>query len=217
LPPGTIVFVGAPTSAAEVTQSQSEDTIGSVIEQVFVRDDRPIWELVLQGTDDAMDTHRVTDSHPYWVPESGWVEVGQLAVGMDVATAAGETARVVGLRNTGRVERTYNLAVANFHTYVVGSHGTVVHNCNIEINGSGGAARTEGHIDKVREAVRDALTSANSKADLLCAQCKLKKSIKNRKAEQRRRGPEPRHQARIRQEADLLNTVEKRLRELDDI
>ena len=51
------------------------------------------------------------------------------------------------------------------------------------------------------------------KAKLECAKCKLETSIKNRKAEQKRKGPDAGHAKKIKAEQKQLKKVEGRLKE----
>jgi len=75
------------------------------------------------------------------------------------------------------------------------------------MKGQGGAARVEGDPSQaVAEAGLD-------KAKLACAQCKLKTSIKNRKAEQKRKGPDAGHAKKIKSEQKQLQKVERRLKD----
>ena len=77
----------------------------------------------------------------------------------------------------------------------------------------GNAERTTGTVDEVKQAVAEA---GYDPEKLNCAKCKLETSIKNRKAEQRRRGPDASHTKRIKQEQQQLDKVNKRLNELGE-
>jgi hypothetical protein len=102
------------------------------VSEILVDDEKSIWEIDVGDATGASETHRVTDNHPYWVEGRGWVEVAQLSVGLDLATEAGTPVRILSIHNTGRVERTYNLEVQDFHTFFVGQRHVLVHNaCKI--------------------------------------------------------------------------------------
>jgi hypothetical protein len=87
------------------------------------------------------ETLTVTDNHPFWVvnkPIDGevgtiaaWIDSSQLLPGMLVQTSDGKTLSVVSLAAMDRIEPTYNLTIADYHTYFVGENKVWVHNqCN---------------------------------------------------------------------------------------
>ena len=96
--------------------------------RTFVNTKDSVWELTLEKHG-VRYRHEVTGSHPYFVVGQGWVEVAQLHVGA-VLQAEGESSAIVtGLRDTGEVVTTYNLEVADIHTYYVSAAKVLVHNC----------------------------------------------------------------------------------------
>jgi RHS repeat-associated protein len=97
--------------------------------KVFVNPRRPIWELTIVGEDGSIDVHRVTDDHPYWVKGMGWLPVAQLHTGMQLTSGNGQTLQLSDVRFTGTVETTYNLEVADWHTFLVGQQRVLAHNC----------------------------------------------------------------------------------------
>lgn len=123
---------------------------------------------------------------------------------------------VTSVRNTERKDGTYNLTVADFHTYFVGEFNVLVHNCGINMKGTGGAERTSGSPAELKQQVANL---KNDKAELSCAQCKLKTSIKNRRTEQKRHNRNTKtykdHNNRIKLEEKELNKVDNRLKELE--
>jgi RHS repeat-associated protein len=102
------------------------------VTDILVDDEKTVWELDIVDTSGDAETHRVTDNHPYWVVDRGWVQVADLVVGMVLSTSKGSTVKIVRTHDTGKVERTYNLEVSDFHTFFVGQKHVLVHNaCNI--------------------------------------------------------------------------------------
>jgi len=98
------------------------------ITEIYVNDQGSVWELKVAFGNGATNVHEVTGNHPYWVDGQGWVAVENLTVGSYLTTETGMTAALVSKRDTGHVERTYNLEVADFHTYFVGEQRVLVHN-----------------------------------------------------------------------------------------
>ncbi|MES9543173.1 polymorphic toxin-type HINT domain-containing protein [Actinomadura sp. NPDC000600] len=79
----------------------------------------------------ATATVTATVGHPFWRPdERTWTDAGDLRPGARLATARGGDALVVAVRPFTRVERVYNLTVADLHTYYVaaGPEDVLVHN-----------------------------------------------------------------------------------------
>ena len=86
-------------------------------------------------------------------------------------------------------------------------------NCPLD----GEAYGTRGHINEFKNAVNEAGYDASK---LACAKCKLETSIKNRTAEQKRKGLTSgtrKHADRIKQEKAQLEKVNNRLREAQEL
>lgn len=92
-------------------------------------DPKLIWRLEARDADGEPEVFYVTDDHPWFAEGMGWVETKDLRVGQEMATADKRGITVLGVAATDRVEPTYNLTVADFHTFLVGKDGAVVHNC----------------------------------------------------------------------------------------
>jgi RHS repeat-associated protein len=69
----------------------------------------------------ASQVFRVTPDHPIYARGRGWVAAGSLREGDELSGEDGGWLRVEGVRDAGEVERVYNLTVADYHTYFVGS------------------------------------------------------------------------------------------------
>jgi hypothetical protein len=108
---------------------ETGETSFKPVTTLFVNDEDAVWELVVETTNGTSEIHRVTDNHPYFVEGQGWVEVADLVVGMSIATMEGDPVTLSSIVKTGKVERTFNFEVADFHTYFVGDQHVLVHNC----------------------------------------------------------------------------------------
>jgi hypothetical protein len=71
------------------------------------------------------ETLEGSGGHPLWVAGAGWINLRQLQSGMVLHGIDGAT--VVADVETGRTQPTYNLVVADFHTYVVGDARLLCH------------------------------------------------------------------------------------------
>jgi RHS repeat-associated protein len=105
------------------------ETASKPILEIFVNDEKSVWELEIIDGVGTRETQRVTDVHPYWVVGIGWVEAGQLAIGMRLATLSGQEVSVLRVSDTHSIERTYNFTVKDFGSYFVGTQHVLVHNC----------------------------------------------------------------------------------------
>jgi hypothetical protein len=72
---------------------------------------------------------KTTAYHPFYV-DGNWVRAGNLAAGDKVSTLDGGAITIVDISSERFAEpiAVYNLTVADFHTYFVGSTGILVHN-----------------------------------------------------------------------------------------
>jgi hypothetical protein len=100
------------------------------VTQLMVTKAKPLYRLVTQnprGVNESMD---VTDNHPYWVKNKGWVDAINLEVGMVLESLDLSKLTVVSITSVGRSAITYNFTVADFHTYFAGEQRAFVHNCS---------------------------------------------------------------------------------------
>ena len=178
------------------------------VTKIFVEPDRGIYELKLVGKDAFEQKIEATDDHPFYVVDKGWRTTLELQVGDEIETDRKGSMKVVSVIDEDRLDLTYNFTVADFHTYYVTKKNVLVHNCGIKMKGKGDAARVEGDPS---QAVAEA---GYNKDALACAKCKLETSIKNRKAENKRKGADVGHNKKIKTEQKQLDKVNRRLDEL---
>ncbi|RSS83958.1 ricin-type beta-trefoil lectin domain protein [Streptomyces sp. WAC06614] len=123
-----------------------------VTASIFTEDDKDYVDLTVEG---PADTEKITTTahHPFWSEtQKAWVDAGELSVGTKLRTADGGTATVSRIRTYGADLETYNLTVADFHTYYVlaGATPVLVHNCSTNLLSA--EDQLNGFIPKVERA-----------------------------------------------------------------
>ena len=91
----------------------------------------PIGLVSIKDETDGSEMHlSVTATHPFYHAEKGWTHASQLFVGDKLFEDDGGTLTVtlVAFNQNAPITLTYNLEVADFHTYFVGEDGVLVHN-----------------------------------------------------------------------------------------
>ncbi|MFJ4964309.1 polymorphic toxin-type HINT domain-containing protein [Streptomyces sp. NPDC088729] len=131
--------------------------------------DKNFNELSISA-DSGVEKIAATFEHPFWSPsEQRWVLARALTVGMSLQTEDAQTALVIGNRAFEKRERTYNLTIADLHTYYVlaGETPVLVHNSN----GACGTNLTRGEkvaaatgVDDLSPALRKSLTGFMKKS-----------------------------------------------------
>ncbi len=91
---------------------------------------KALWRLEARDADGETEVFFVTDDHPWFIEEQGWVETRALTPGQRIETADDRGLTILDNAITDRVERTYNLSVSGPHTFLVGEDGAVVHNAD---------------------------------------------------------------------------------------
>lgn len=76
------------------------------------------------------DTIRASGGHPFWVPGEGWVRARALTQGKSLHDIGGRAAIKTITEETDKVT-TYNLVVADFHSYFVGDAKVLSHDNSI--------------------------------------------------------------------------------------
>ena len=81
----------------------------------------------VDGTETVLS---VTAEHPFFHSERGWVHASKLVKGDLVLEDDRGSVRVTNVvfNNSSPITKTYNLKIADFHTYFVGEDGVLVHN-----------------------------------------------------------------------------------------
>jgi|SaaInl74LU_5_DNA_1037368.scaffolds.fasta_scaffold01332_3 RHS repeat-associated protein len=179
--------------------------------KIFNEPDRGIYEIKLEGEDGFIQKIQATDDHPFYVVGASWKTTIELSEGDLIETDGNGPMKVVSVVDEKRQALTYNFTVKDFHTYYVTKKNVLVHNCGIKMKDTHNpnATRVDGDPSQaVAEAGYD-------KAKLQCAKCKLETSITNRKAEQKRKGPDAGHAKKIKSEQKQLDKVNRRLKEVE--
>ncbi|MEC8009534.1 MAG: polymorphic toxin type 47 domain-containing protein [Pseudomonadota bacterium] len=114
----------------DLVQSMNEFT-GEIqpkpVSNLFLTKGKQLYALTTLNSNGLQETVEVTDNHPYWV-EGEWIESAKLKQGMVLTDEAGHKVEVVELQKLGKTQDTYNIEVADFHTYFVGESKVLVHN-----------------------------------------------------------------------------------------
>ncbi len=99
---------------------------------IYSEADKKYVDISVQ-TDDGVKTVTTTDHHPFWSEsDRAWKTAGELKPGETLRTDEGAPAAIVAVRAYEALNETYNLTVADLHTYYVlaGATPVLVHNCN---------------------------------------------------------------------------------------
>lgn len=99
------------------------------VTQLMITKAKPLYVLVTEGVRGNLESMEVTDNHPYWVKDRGWIDAVQLEKGMVLQSLGDGELTVSSLKKADRDEVTYNFTVADFHTYFAGNQKAFVHNC----------------------------------------------------------------------------------------
>jgi len=125
------------------------DTAYKPVTQRVFRHERQVWRLTF-ALPGGTQTFGATDDHPWRTVDGRWLQTSDLDVGILILRADGEPARLVSIVRTGEVAETYNLEVADFHTYFVGEARVWVHNACPNPNGSRGSAEHQAGVAEQR-------------------------------------------------------------------
>lgn len=130
------------------------------VTQLIRRHDRTIWNLTLASTGDDGKTittvFETTDDHPWRSVVGTWLKTMELKPGMEILRARGPPAKVVSIENTGKTRATFNLEVADYHSYFVGEPRAWVHNaCPVGNDGIGPKHGASDHNDAIDTKVKE--------------------------------------------------------------
>ncbi|MEV6614545.1 polymorphic toxin-type HINT domain-containing protein [Streptomyces sp. NPDC051051] len=120
-----------------------ETTTREVVDTIVTEDDKHFVGLTV--TADLLDladgaSVTATTTHPFWSPSRrAWIDAGDLEPGMTLRTDKGATVTIAGTRHFTEHQITYDLTVADIHTYYVlaGETPVLVHNNNCDVAGRG--------------------------------------------------------------------------------
>ncbi|MFD7838268.1 ricin-type beta-trefoil lectin domain protein [Streptomyces sp. NPDC059761] len=110
-----------------------ETTAKPVTATIHTEDDKTYVDVSIQ-TDDGVKTITTTDHHPFWSEsDQVWKNAGDLKSGGTLRTDEGTAATIVETRTYQAINETYNLTVADLHTYYVlaGQTPVLVHNSSL--------------------------------------------------------------------------------------
>ena len=88
-----------------------------------------IHRVTITNEQGDVQTIDATDSHPFYVVGSGWIETIDLKPGDTLVDKDQGFLIVESVVDQHRIETAYNLTVADFHTYYVTERNVLVHNC----------------------------------------------------------------------------------------
>ncbi|MEC8009788.1 MAG: polymorphic toxin-type HINT domain-containing protein, partial [Pseudomonadota bacterium] len=138
----------------DLVQSKNEFTgemQSKPVSNLFLTKGKQLYALTTLNSNGLKETVEVTDNHPYWV-EGEWIESAKLQQGMVLTDEAGQKVEVVQLQELGKTQDTYNIEVADFHTYFVGESKVLVHNeCACKLNESPALKDSDYNPDVVDE------------------------------------------------------------------
>jgi hypothetical protein len=118
---------------AESDGHVSDAPLYKPVVRTFETHPEELWRVTLRTEDDEEEPLLTTAGHPFYVVEEGrFVHASDLKIKNTLSLPGGRTARVLTLRREearpGGSFTTYNIAVAETHTYFVGRAGVWVHN-----------------------------------------------------------------------------------------
>jgi hypothetical protein len=87
---------------------------------------------IIKITLDSGESIEATAEHPFYIKGKGWNPASSLKVGQALQLHNGTTVVITEIDTSVRLEKVYNLTVANTHNYFVGGDGVLVHNCKVK-------------------------------------------------------------------------------------
>ncbi|MFI9101835.1 polymorphic toxin-type HINT domain-containing protein [Streptomyces fildesensis] len=119
------------------TDPVTKDTRTEKVTNTIVTDaDKDFTRVTAHTESGATATITATAHHPYWDDKSKrWINAADLTPGAELRTPDGSILTVTKVETTRETHRTYNLTVANLHTYYVlaGATPVLVHNCDVAL------------------------------------------------------------------------------------
>jgi RHS repeat-associated protein len=114
---------------------------------------QPVMEIIqgeqryqlIKLTLDSGESIETTAEHPFYIKGKGWNPASSLKVGEALQLHNGTTVVIKEIETSVRLEKVYNLTVANTHNYFVGEDGVLVHNAG---KGKGGKKKCSKKSEK---------------------------------------------------------------------
>ncbi len=113
----------------------------------------PVLQLYQSQTQHLVDvqvagrTIKATRQHRFWVENAGdWLPAAQLEAGMTLKLVDGSSSAIQAVEVYPAASPTFNLEVAQAHTYFVGPSGALVHNGDEDISNFGNTTKSPGRI-----------------------------------------------------------------------
>ena len=130
---------------------------------------RLIYELTVATEGGHEELIKTTDDHPFYIPSKGWVTTIDLLPGDAIEAAGLGSVSVKSVISHGEYDTTYNIEVADYHTYYATGLDLLVHNtCDVSgkwMSLSDAGARRASDIKKeASDAFRNATSDAKKQA-----------------------------------------------------
>ncbi|ELS34813.1 MULTISPECIES: polymorphic toxin-type HINT domain-containing protein [Pseudanabaena] len=119
---GDWVIADDPTTLGEIEAKQVLET--------FVHNASNLVDVYVDG-----EKISVTDEHPFWVKDKGWVKAKDLQSGDALQNDKEESVIVDHIEHREENVKVYNFKVEGFHTYFVSDLGILVHNTGNSVGG----------------------------------------------------------------------------------
>ncbi|MFF0765062.1 RHS repeat-associated core domain-containing protein [Streptomyces sp. NPDC003737] len=124
----------------ETGETSTREVAGTIVtkhDKHFVK----VTVVASGDVDDSKGSLTATETHPFWSPSSGgWINGGDLRVGMTLRTPDGHSVEVLSVRHFTHQQVTYDLTVGGLHTYYVlaGETPVLVHNSSCPTSAADG-------------------------------------------------------------------------------
>jgi hypothetical protein len=149
-------------------------TVTETVTRTFLTNDINLTNLTVT-TAGVTSTLRTTTHHRvYGRTRRAFLNVGDLTIGDQLATANGQTTTVAAVRSWAGLQWMYDLTVENTHTFFVGSSATdlLIHNCGITQTARRIQHILDRHVERGRlanPALKSIFANGENPADLVSA------------------------------------------------
>lgn len=128
LKPISTIFAGdlVASTVAEIIDIEYQEVVES-----YTREADSYYELKFSTAEGGASTVLlVTNEHPVWVIDEGWVNAENITIGDPVITIYGTRLVVTDKTYIEEPSQVFNIAVEETENYFAGEHGILVHNCH---------------------------------------------------------------------------------------